>query len=184
MSVETARGEAFPPGGIVWRVALYIFIVSSIVWLGGTNVRTLIGDDMLKLGTLEFEEYIAPEAEREIYRLLSLASVLIIASYLVALVSSIVFLATSPFKLKEHGWLMMSAILFYLFVPVEAYTTYLDIKMIYQEFFTTADNSVFRSLFIARVAALSGAPVVASLAYYTIIALAIFQPFKKKMHET
>jgi len=135
---------------------------------------------MLKIGTLQFEEYLPPDAEREIYRLLSFTSVFIIISYAVALVSSVVFLATSPFRLREHGWLMMSAILFYLFVPVEAFTMYLDGKMVYLEFFTTADNQAFRELFIARVAALAGAPLIALLCYYTIIGLVIFQPFRKK----
>jgi hypothetical protein len=51
--------------------------------------------------------------------------------------------------------------------------------MIYLEFFTTADIAVFKELFVARLGALAGAPVVAHLCYYTIIALAIFQPMKK-----
>lgn len=163
-----------------WRVALFVFVVSGIFWLGGANIRAIIGNDMLKIGTLEFEEYLPPEAEREIYRLLSFTSLFLIISYCTAVISSVVFLVSSPYRLKDHGWLMMSAILFYLFVPVEAFTMYLDGKMIYQEFFTTADNQVFRELFIARVAALAGAPLIASLCYYTIIGLAIFQPFKKK----
>ena len=167
-------------GSSTWRVALFVFVVAGIFWLGGINIRAMIGDDMLKIGTLQFEEYLPPDAEREIYRLLSFTSVFIIISYAVALVSSVVFLATSPFRLREHGWLMMSAILFYLFVPVEAFTMYLDGKMVYLEFFTTADNQAFRELFIARVAALAGAPLIALLCYYTIIGLVIFQPFRKK----
>jgi hypothetical protein len=162
-----------------WRIALFILIVSSIVWLGGINVRAMIADDMLKSGTLEFEEYLSPEAEREIFRLLSLSSLVVIVSYCVVLLSSMVFLATSPFKLKDHGWLLMSAILLYLFVPMEIFTLYLDAKMIYHEFMTTADNTVFRELFTARVAALSGVPIIAILCYYTIIGLSVFQPFKK-----
>ena len=166
---------------LAWRVALFVFIVSSMIWLGSTHVRAIIGNDLLKLGTLEFEEYIVPDAEREIYRLLSFASLSVICSYVVALGSSVVFLATSPFRLKEHGWLLMCAILFYLFVPVEIFTMVLDGRMIYKEFFTTADNEVFRELFLARIGALAGAPFVATLCYYTIIALAVFQPMKRKL---
>lgn len=165
----------------IWRVALLVFVIAGVLWLGGVHTRAIIGNDILKSGTLEFEEYIAPDAEREIYRLLSITSLMILGSYLTALVSGVVFLVTSPFQLKEHGWLMMSAILFYLFVPVEFFTMYLDAKMIYLEFFTVADNAAFRELFIARLAALAGAPVIAMLCYYTIIALAVFQPLKN-MH--
>jgi hypothetical protein len=163
-----------------WRVALFVLVAAAVVWLGGVNIRAMIGNDMLKIGTLEFEDYLPPEAEREIFRLLSISSVVVILSYCVVFFSSIVFLILSPFRLKEHGWLMMSAILFYLFVPVECFTMYLDGKMIYREFFTTADNEVFRELFIARVGALAGAPMIALMSYYTIIGLAVFQPFRKQ----
>lgn len=139
---------------------------------------------MLRPGTVEFEDYLAPESEREIFRLLSVTSVVVGISYLVALFSSIVFLVTSPYRLKEHGWLLMAAILFYIFVPVEIYTMVLDGKMVYKEFFTTADNAVFRQLFVARVKALAGAPVVAIFCYYTAIGLAVFQPFRKSVKQT
>lgn len=164
----------------LWRFWLFLLVISGIVWLGGVNARAIIGNDLLRPGTLEFEEFLSPEAEREIFRLLSLTSLLIIGSYCVLLISSVLFLTTSPYRMKEHGWLLMSAILFYLFVPVEAFTMYLDGKMIYQEFFTTLDNEAFRELFVRRMGALKGAPVVALLCYYTIVGLVVFQPFRKK----
>lgn len=162
-----------------WRIALLILVVSSIVWLGGANIRALIANQMLKFGTLELDDLIAPEAEREIFRLLSLTSLIVIAGYCMALISSIVFIITSPFRMKEHGWLLMSAILFYLFVPLEAFLAYLDGRMIYLEFFTTEDNAVFRELFLARLGALAGAPLIATMCYYTIIVLAVFRPMTR-----
>ena len=172
------KRSRLPP---TWRIALFICVVAAIFWLGAVNVRALIGSDLLKRGTLEFEEYLAPEAELEIFRLISATSVVVLVSYAITVISSIVFLATSPFRMKQHGWLLMSAILFYVFVPIEIFTLYIDWKMIYLEFFTTADNALFRELFLARVGALAGAPVIAHLCYYTIIALAIFQPMKKSV---
>jgi hypothetical protein len=169
-----------PHRSSLWRFWLFLLVCSGIIWLGGVNARAIIGNELLKPGTLEFEEFLSPEAEREIFRLLSLTSLLIMASYCVLLISSILFLASSPYTMKEHGWLLMSAILFYVFVPVEAFTMYLDGKMIYQEFFTTVDNGVFRELFVRRMGALKGAPVVALLCYYTIVGLVVFQPFRKK----
>lgn len=167
-----------------WRVALFLLVVAAITWLGATNIRAIISLVLLKPGTLEFEALFAPEAEREVFRLISITSIIIIFSYALALISSIVFLATTPLKMKEHGWLMMSAILFYLFVPVECFTMYLEGKMIYLEFFTTAENEVFRELLVARIGALAGAPFIAQLCYYTILALAIFQPFKRPRTHT
>ncbi len=163
----------------LWRVSLFTCIVASIMWLGAVNVRALIGNDILKPGQLAFQDYIDPQAEREVYRLISITSIAVIAGYAATLVSAIVFLLSSPFKLKQHGWLMMSAILFFIFVPVELYTHYLDWKMIYLEFYTSADIGQFREVFLARVMALQGVPFIALLCYYTIITLAVFQPLKK-----
>ncbi len=167
----------------VWRVALFVLIVAAIVWLGATVTRALIGNDLLRTDTatltLSINNALSPDAQREAFRLLSICSLTILGSYVVTLISSVVFLATSPFKLKHHGWLMMSAILFYLFVPVEVWTFYLDWKMIYLEFFTTEGLDRFQEVFLARVGALAGAPTVALLCYFTIIGLAVFQPMKK-----
>jgi len=170
---------------VAWRVALLVFVIAGIFWLGATNIRVIVGNLLLQTGTLKFEEYLPPDAEREIFRLLSIVSLVVICAYAVTLVSSVVFLAMMPLRLKEHGWLMMSAILFYLFVPVEVFTMYLDARMIYLEFFTTMEREAFREIFIARVAALAGTPFIAALCYYTIIGLAIFQPMRKQetLHE-
>jgi hypothetical protein len=111
---------------------------------------------------------------------MAVMSMIIIVAYLVTLVSSVVFLVWSPYRLRDHGWLLMSAILFYIFVPVEVFMSYLDGTMIYMQFFTTADNLVFRELFLARIGALAGAPTIALMSYYTIIAITIFQPFRKR----
>lgn len=163
----------------LWRFALFVLIGAWILWFGGIHTRALIGNDLLQSGTVEFADYVDPQAEREIYRLLSITAVLVMAAYALVITSAIVFLATSPFRLKDHGWLLMSAILLFLFVPVEIYTLYLDWKMVYLEFYTTADNGTFREVFLARVNALQGTLFIAVLCYYTIVALAVFQPFKR-----
>jgi hypothetical protein len=166
------------------RVALLFLALGTIFWLGGVNVRALIGNVLLKPGTLTFEEYLAPEAEGEIFRMLAFTSVLTMISYGVVLVSGTIFLLTTTTRLRENGWLMMSAILFYTFVPVELYTGYLDGRMIYFEFFTTAGNDVFRAIFLTRLQALAGAPFVALLCYYTIIGLVIFRPLTRPLPQS
>ena len=166
-------------GSTTWRIALFVLIVASIVWLGGVNIRALVGNSILKSGTVEFDEFLDPQAEREAYRVIAVASVAILISYAVVVSGSIVFLVTSPLTFKENGWLMMSAILFYIFVPIECYTLYLDWKLIYLEFYTTEGNDAFRTLFLSRVMALQGVPFIALLCYYTIIGLSVFQPMKR-----
>jgi len=162
------------------KISLFLMIVGGAVWVGGVNIRAIIGVDQLDFGTIEFKPNIHPLVEREVFRLIALSSIVVMIAYTVTLTSSIVFLRTTSLAFKENGWLMMSAILFYLFVPVEVYTMILDGKMVYLDFVLSSNDLVeFRKLLIHRLAALSGVPIIALFCYYTIIALAVFQPLKK-----
>jgi hypothetical protein len=69
--------------------------------------------------------------------------------------------------------------LFYLFTPVEIYTMVLDMRFWYFDFIGSNDLVEFRKLFIHRLAALSGVPMIAILCYYTAIVLAVFKPLRK-----
>ena len=68
---DDIREAPVTPSPRTANVALLFMIIGAIFWLGGVNIRAIIGNDMLKPGSLSFEEYVAPEAEREIYRLIS-----------------------------------------------------------------------------------------------------------------
>jgi hypothetical protein len=162
------------------RISLLFFVGGAVFWLGGVNIRALIGNDLLVMGTLDFEPNIPPAVERFSFHLVSASSVVVNIAYLVTLVSSIVFLRATSLRFKQHGWLMMSAILSYLFIPVEIYSMFLDAKMVYLDMFVGSNDLVeFRKLFIHRLAAFSGVPIIALFCYYTAIGLAIFRPLKK-----
>lgn len=161
------------------RVSLFALIVSSIIWLGAVNVRAVIGNELLNFGTLQFKTNLDAELEREVFRLISLSSVIVIGGYLGAFASAILFVSTTALPFKRNGWLMMSAILFFIFSPAEFYTLFLDLRMISLDFFSNPSLTDFRVLFIHRLAALAGVPMIALLSYYTIIGLVVWQPMKK-----
>ena len=160
------------------KISLLLLSIAAICWLGGLNVRALIGFDLLQAGTLDFKPNIHPYVERAVFSLIAQSSIVVTYAYIIAWMSGIIFLKTTSLRLKEHGWLMMSAILFYLFTPVEVYTMVLDIKMWYLDFIGSNDLVEFRKLFIHRLGALAGVPMIALLCYYTIIVLAIFRPMR------
>ena len=162
------------------KISLLLTVIGAVVWLGGVNVRAIVGADLLEFGTPDFKPNIHPYVEREVFGLIARSSIIVILAYLLTLVSSIVYLKTTQLTLKQNGWLMMSAILFYLFVPVEVYTMILDGRIIYLDMVLSSNDLVeFRKLFIHRLAALSGVPIIALMCYYTITGLVIFQPLKK-----
>ena len=105
-----------------------LLIFGAVFWLGAINIRALIGNELLNYDQFNFRTSIPPDREYTLFQLLSNSSIVIISSYFVVLVSAIWFLKTTALKFKENGWLIMSSILFFAFVPVEVYTYYLDIK--------------------------------------------------------
>lgn len=164
----------------VAKVSLVILSIAVIVWLGAVNIRAIIGSELLNTGTLEFVAHPEPAVEREIMHLVSYASLVVDGGYILTFLSAVVFLWATPLVLKREGWLLMSAILFFIFAPVEFYTISLDVKFFWNELFGSPEAGVLRELFVKRLSALSGAPLVAILCYYTIIPLVIWRPFRKE----
>jgi len=160
------------------KISSVILIIAAIVWLGGLNIRAMVGFDMLQMGTLDFKPNIHPYVERTVFSLIALSSIVIDIAYGIVWLAGILWLKTTKLSMRKNGWLMMSAILFYMFTPVEVYTIILDLKMWYLDFLGSNDLVEFRKLFIHRLGALSGVPMIAILSYYTIIVLAIFRPLQ------
>ncbi len=104
-------------------------------------------------------------------------------AYAVVLASAILFLKNYHVKLKENPWLLMCSILFFVFIPVEAYTSFLDIKFILLFNQRPANHDQLLKYFGERIGFLKGVPWIAVLSYYTIIGIAIFKPLQKSREE-
>ena len=165
------------------KLSLSVLILAGILWLGGGTIRLLVGDALVYTGTIEFLPNLEQHAERQIYALLAVISIVVNLSYCIVFLSAIFYLKTTQLKLKYNGWLMMCAIMFFLFSPAEIYTMILDWDFIRVEFSGLADISQLRELFVRRIAALRGVPVIGLATYYTTVLLAIWQPLKKPLPE-
>ncbi len=161
------------------KISLAIVCISVICWLGGINIRALIGFNLLETGTLDFKPNIHPYVERTVFGLIAQSTMVVDVAYVVVWLAGIVFLKATSMRLREHGWLMMCAILFYMFTPVEAYTIVLDVNMWWLDHIGSNDLVEFRKLFIHRLAALAGVPMIALLSYYSLIVIACVRPMQK-----
>ncbi len=158
---------------------LFLLVVSSIFWLGGINIRAIIGNDLLNYDEFSFRTSIPPDEENWIFRMLSFSSIFIMSSYTVVLISAIAFLKTAKINIKENAWLLMCSILFFVFVPVEIYTYYLDIKFYLLYLTNPPNHDGLLKIFGERIGFLKGVPYIAVLSYYTIILIAVFRPLSK-----
>lgn len=161
------------------KIALVLLIIGSIFWLGAINIRALIGNELLSYDQFDFKTSIPPDRENTIFQLISNASLVIVISYFIVLVSAIWFLKTTTLKFRENGWLLMCAIIFFMFAPVEIYTYYVDIKFMLLFHSNPPNHDELLRLFGKRLGALSGVPVIALLCYYTVIILAVFKPLRR-----
>ncbi len=162
------------------KTTLLLVTLGAITWLGGINVRAMVGFSLLQFGTLEFRPNIHPNIERAIFTLVAQSSLILNAAYLVLIAASVVYLRSARWDFRREGWLMISAILVYVFIPVEIYTMVLDVRMWLLDVSGSNDLVEFRKLFIHRLAALSGVPMIALLSYYTALALVIFRPLRRR----
>ncbi|MEK7263512.1 MAG: hypothetical protein AAB071_03260 [Bacteroidota bacterium] len=167
----------------ITKIAAYTFALGLILWLGGVFLRAVISNELLQAGTLEFKPNINPNAERIIYSLIANASSVVLTGYILTWISGVVFLITTSFSPKEHGWLLMSAVFLYFLTPVEVYTIILDVKMMLLNFYGSNDLVEYRKLLIHRLGALSGVPFIAILCYLTMLGCIIFQPLRKLKEE-
>lgn len=161
------------------KIALTLLIIAAIFWLGAINVRALIQNELLNFDQFNFRTNIPPDRENTLFQLIANSSIFIIICYIMVLISAVWFLISTNLKFKENGWLIMSTILFFLFVPVEIYTYYIDIRFILLYYSHPPNHDELLRLFGMRLGALSGVPVIALLCYYTIIPIAIFKPLKR-----
>ena len=130
-----------------------------------------------------FRTSIPPDEENQIFQMIANSSLVIMIAYAVVLVSAILFLKNFNVKLKENPWLLMCAILFFAFVPVEVYTSFLDIKFVLLFNQRPANHDQLLKYFGERIGFLKGVPWIAVLSYYTIIGIAIFKPLQKSAEQ-
>jgi hypothetical protein len=161
------------------KIALTLLIAAAIFWLGGINIRALVGNELLNYDQFNFKTSIPPDREFTLFQMIAYSSLVVVISYFVVLVSAVWFMITTELKIRQNGWLLMSAILFFMFVPVEIYTYYLDIRFMLLFYSNPPNHDELLRLFGLRLGGLSGVPVIALFCYYTIIVLAVFKPLKK-----
>ena len=165
------------------KVWLAILIFAGITFLGGINIRFIIGNQLLNFDEFSFRTDLQLDEQNMIFRLLSYSSLVIMGAYLVLFVSAIMFLINYKVDYRKEVWLLMCAIIFFLFSPVEFYSSYLDFRFFLLYLQPYPDWKLQLELFGRRIGFLKGVPWIGVLGYYTIIILAIFKPLRKSKEE-
>lgn len=161
------------------KIFLILFIITALLWQYSVVMKNYIAGTMLEFGTVTFREDLQQNQEEENYRAMAEHSVIVFAAYPLALVFWTGYLKSTVQSTKREGWLMMSAILLFIFIPVELYCFWLDWKIVGLSYWGDWPVEEFRKAFLNRMTALAGLPFVAQLCYFTIPIFAIFKPLSK-----
>jgi len=173
----------------ITKLSLFLIIVAGIFFLGGINVRFLVGNELLTYDEFNFKIGIPPDSENTIFAVLSYSSILIMISYVILFIFSIIFAATYKIDYKKNVWIVMCYIMFFVFSPVEFYSFFIDLKFsllyLYNQsnLWESGIRDELLTLFGERIGLLKGVPWIAVLCYYTIIFISVFQPLKKTKEE-
>lgn len=160
------------------KIWLFLLIISAIFWLGGINVRFIIGNELLNYDEFSFRTGIPPEEESTIFKYISHTNILIISTQITTFLFALMFALKFKINIKENGWYLMCLLLFFVFSPVEFFSSYLDLRFVLNYFNQPFSRDELLKLFGERIGFLKGVPWIAMLGYYTIIAVAIFRPLK------
>lgn len=164
------------------KIFLLLLLLSAAVWLYALSVKNYEAGSLLVFGTVEFRESLDPVSERMVYDSIAQYSIIAFASYPIVLISAFAFVKTTRRSFKDDGWLLMSAILLFMFIPVELYCFWLDWKIVGLNYWGEWPLEEFRKAVLSRITALAGLPLIAQLCYFTIPIFVIFKPFQRQSH--
>lgn len=176
------------------RIRFFTLLLAfgTIFWLGSITARAIVANEFFIPTTLEFDPGVSLDTERTLFQLVSALSTMVLISYGVVLASALYLVIKLPLKRREHGWLLAASILFFLFVPVELFTAWLDLKFIFLWLETKGIIGVMgiqvyaqhsthlRETLSHRIGALSGLPVIALFCYFSAIFFVVWQPMKRR----
>jgi hypothetical protein len=175
----------------VTRFFLFLLALGTVLWLGGTVYRAIIANEFFLPTTLVFDPGINVHQERMLFQLVAASSTIIVCAYLTVLVSAIVLLRRTQLTFKDNGWMLMASILFFMFVPAEIFTAWLDLNFIFdwleaRSAYLSNGSAAYegyrtelRATLSHRIGALHGLPVMAVLSYFTALAVLFLQPMRR-----
>jgi hypothetical protein len=169
--------------GLFSKIAMYVSVTSGALWLGGYFLRMIVVYQLFQGPELNLRSFISNQNLGGILSMLNSADLTTGLLYVVFISSFLIFLITSGLKLKNNGWLFISAVIIFVTMPFEIYLMSIDYKI-----FSIVNAGVFDAkhvlgLYINRLNSLGSFSIVEILSYFSVLYFIIFQPLKRHAEE-
>lgn len=161
---------------------LLLVLLGGVVWVGGGIARMVVGYSVFVPGTLQWNPTLSDQARIQSIWLYTLLGGWTDWSWTLATIGGFGLIASLRSHFRRHGWLMMSAILFLLIIPIQGYVASQDYRLwMYFDRLTgvpLAEPGEIERVFLGRFSSTLVNVLVAlsMLSSVTIIALGALQP--------
>ncbi|GMR25032.1 MAG: hypothetical protein BMS9Abin39_0307 [Ignavibacteria bacterium] len=154
-----------------------IAAISGSIWLGAYATRMIISYQLFDID-MKIASYINGNNLESILKIISPSINTTFVLFLTFIIAFTIYLFTSNIKLKENGWMFITAVIIYTTLPFEGYLMIIDFKIISALSFSDIVNSDYViSLIRERFTSLGSFPIIILLSYCSLIYFLISKPF-------
>jgi hypothetical protein len=162
------------------KITLLVSLISGGLWLGGYVSRLFLFYQLFAETDFELKPYVTVEALPAIFITLNSIITFTLITYIIFLISFILFLLTSKINLKKNGWLFIITLVVFITAPFELYLMTIDYEMATKIFYGSFDSSYILGLVIKRFETFSSFTIIHILSYFAIIYYMVYKPFALK----
>ena len=165
---------------IISKIFASLSLVAGAIWVGAYLSRLFLVYQLFEGPDLILKSYINNENVNGILFSILPSFVVHFIAYIIMVLTTIVFYATSKISLRFNGWLFIILIAILITMPFEIYLMLIDYKIIMMLNSGSFDSNTVISLLRDRMKDLSSYSIVAILTYRSFYYFIVFQPLAKK----
>lgn len=161
------------------KTILFITLIFFVFWLGGYIARHLVIYQFFEPENLELKQLFQNSSLNvNLYLILPLL-VFNIISYIIFLITFILFLFVSKINLKNEGWLLITTLIIFITAPFEIYLLIKDYEISKSIYHNLTDAITIINSIRNRITLLNGFSLIEIFSYCAIVFLLVFKPLRK-----
>lgn len=162
------------------KIFAVLSLMSGAIWIGSYLSRLFLINQLFEGSDLILKSYITNDNVNGILTSIIPSIVVHFVSFIIMLLTTILFYFTSKISLRFNGWLFIILIAILITAPFEFFLMINDYKTILILNSATFNSTVVIELLRDRIKDISSYSIVAILTYLSFYYFIVFQPLTKK----
>jgi hypothetical protein len=162
------------------RILAVLSLISTSIWVGSYLSRLFIVYQFFEGPDLILKNYINENNIDGILYSVLPAILVHFVSFIIMMITTILFYFTSRLSLRFNGWLFIILIAVIILLPFEIYLMSIDYNIILALNSKAFDSTQIIAMLRNRITDLSSFSIVALLTYLSFFYFIVFQPLTKK----